>query len=108
MKRSWGQLCREYKGLKDFTFPRKTIEENDPGDLYVFSDASADAYGFCSYTVQNGQSNLFFAKGKIVPLQEKALPTLELLGAYLALKCLSNLLVGPCSLKSKSEGLNYL
>ena len=69
------------------------VDSNIPGSLYLFSDASKDnAYGFVAYCRQNGVCNNIFSKGKVVPLARKSLPSLELLGVYLAIKCLKTLL----------------
>lgn len=50
----------------------------------MFCDASAEAYGFVAYVVQNHRSELVFAK--VVPKKSKSLPTLELMAVYLVLE----------------------
>ena len=50
------------------------------------------AYGFASYSLQDGKSRLAFAKAKVAPMEPKSLPTLELLAVFLAIKCLLPLL----------------
>ena len=54
---------------------------------------SKSAYGFVVYAVQDGRSNLIFAKTRVAPLRPtRSLPQLELLGALLALKGIKSLL----------------
>ena len=90
--RDWASLSRDLEGLSDVQFPRYTLSEEVPGDLYLFCDASKSAYGFAAYIVQNGQSNLIFSKVKVAPLSSKTLPVLELLSVFLAFKCLNQIL----------------
>ena len=60
--------------------------------MYLFTDASPKAYGFVAYGVQNQKSCILYSKAKVAPMKKKSLPTLELLGVFLALKSLSFLL----------------
>ena len=57
--------------------------------MFLFADASKEAYGCAIYAVQGEVSSLIFSKVKVSPLKERTLLTLELLGAQLALKCFS-------------------
>ena len=91
--REWRKLCEDFSTLESFSFPRKTVSDDSPAEMFIFCDASSKAYGFSAYIVQNGQSNLFFSKCKVAPLEKRTLPSLELLATYLALKCISNLLL---------------
>ena len=50
---SWSALSRDLEGLSDVEFPRYTLSEDVPGDLYLFCDASKSAYGFVAYMAQN-------------------------------------------------------
>ena len=59
--------------------------------MYLF-DTSLDAYIFVVYGVQNTKSSILFSKAKEAPMKSKTLHTLELLGVYLAVKCLPTLL----------------
>ena len=89
----WEELCKDLCQLGSLSFTRNVVDSNIPGSLYLFSDASKDnAYGFVAYCRQNGVCNNIFSKGKVVPLARKSLPSLELLGVYLAIKCLKTLL----------------
>ena len=88
----WRKLCEDFATLKSFSFPRRTVSDDCPAEMFIFCDASSKAYGFSAYVVQKGQSNLFFSKCKVAPLERKTLPSLELLATYMALKCISNLL----------------
>ena len=90
--REWKKLCEDINSLGSFSFPRKTVSDDSPAEMFIFCDASSKAYGFSAYIVQNGQSNLFFSKCKVAPLEKKTIPSLELLATYLALKCILTLL----------------
>ena len=89
---SWYHLSRDLEGLSDVEFPRYTLSEEVPGNLYLFCDASKSAYGFAAYMVQNGNSHLIFSKVKVAPLKSRTLPVLELLSVFLAFKCLHQIL----------------
>ena len=89
----WEDLSEDLCLLGSLSFTRNVVNSDGPGSLYLFSDASKDnAYGFVAYCRQNGVCNNIFSKGKVVPVARKSLPSLELLGVYLAIKCLKTLL----------------
>merc|ERR1712030_238088 len=69
-----------------------SLSEDDPVDLFLFSDASKRAYGYVAYAVQNGNANFILAKPKVAPLKRKSLSQLELLSAFVALQGLLNML----------------
>ena len=75
-----------------FAIDRKMIDSEVPAEINCFVDASKSAYGFVAYITQGKQSKFMFSKTKVSPLPPKSLPTLELLAAFLALKCLLNIL----------------
>ena len=58
----------------------------------MYCDASKRAYGYAVYAKQTSDTNLMFSKCKSAPLKEKSLPTLELLGVYLGMQGLINIL----------------
>ena len=89
---TWTKLSKDLTGLSDVGFPRYSLSEDEPADLYIFCDASKQAYGFVAYGVQNGKSGFLVAKTKVAPIKSKSLPTLELLSAFLAMKNLFSLL----------------
>ena len=60
-------------------------------NLCIFRDASSYAYGVVAYGVQNARASILFSKAKVAPMKPKTLPTLELLGVYLAVKSLPTL-----------------
>ena len=101
MYKVWIKLYNDLVMLNKLQFPRFALNSEDPVSFYVFSDASILAYGFIIYAVQNGKSNMVFAKGKVSPMQKKSLPTLELLGAHLAMKSLFVILNTYCKLNFK-------
>ena len=86
---SWKKFTGDLGNYLDsFAVKRNVLNSDLPVDLYVFVDASTQAYGFCCYAVQGSSCNLMFSKVKLSPLAKKSLPTLELLSAFLALQCL--------------------
>ena len=89
---SWTSLSKDLSQLPSLEFPRPCIDTDMPSEMFIFCDASKQAYGFCAYNVQNGKSTLVFAKAKVAPMKAKSLPTLELLSAFLSVKCLPTLL----------------
>ena len=88
----WSDLCKDLRRLHELELPRYSLSEDDPVDFILFADASKRAYGYVAYAVQNGNANFVLAKPKVAPLKRKSLPQLELLGAYVALQGLLNLL----------------
>ena len=93
------EICNEMKGLSrdlemlsQLEFPRQALNVSTSYGLHVFCDSSAEAYGFVAYAVDKvNDSSFLFAKSKLAPLnrrKEHSIPTLELLGVILALKCL--------------------
>ena len=66
-KGTWASLSKDIAGLGDLRFPRHAIDLESPADLYLFSDALPQAYGFVACGLQNGTSNILFTKSKVVP-----------------------------------------
>jgi len=93
----WKALAQDLSGLSDVMFGR-SVFQGGQGELFIFCDASTEAYGFAAYVVQHRHPRLVFAKAKVAPLKAKTLPTLELMAIYLALKCLPTILDGCKSL----------
>ena len=85
-QKDWTNLAKDLEGLSSLEFPRAAIDQDQPADLMVFTDASSSAFGYVMYAKQNDQSNYLIAKCKAAPIKKKTLPTLELLGVYLALQ----------------------
>ena len=71
-------------------YPFQDIDSDSPLKLYLFGDASSQAYGFVVYRVQNGKSQLIFCKVKVTPMKTKTLPTMELLVVHSAFKALTS------------------
>ena len=90
--KTWTHLGKDLEGLSDIEFPRYSLSESEQTDLYLFCDASKQAYGFVAYAVQNGKSGFICSKTKVAPVIKKSLPTLELLGVFFALKNLFSML----------------
>ena len=101
-QKQWSLISKDLSRLSEIEFPRQSLSEDEVTDLFLFADASKQAYGFVAYMVQGGISNFIFAKAKVAPLKERTLPQLELLGALLALQGLENLLITFSNVKFKN------
>ena len=77
-------MAKELTGFNKFNFTRRSFFTRTK--LCVFCDASPKAYGFVIYGVQNGISQIIYAKTKVAPVKSKSLPTLELLAVSFPLK----------------------
>ena len=82
--------------LSDLSFPRQELNEQDVYGLHIFYDRSLESYGFVAYACgEGGKSSFLFAKSKLAPLNKGntlSVPTLELMGVILALKCLTTIM----------------
>ena len=87
ISRLWSRFCTSFEEVSTTSFFRKSFSSDLPVKLFMFADASKEAYGCAIYAVQGEVSSLVFSKVKVSPLKERTLPTLELLAAQLALKC---------------------
>ena len=87
----WVRLCKTFDEVSVASFARRSLNSDIPVKLYVFADASKEAYGCSIYAVQEQNCSLLFAKVKVSPIKERTLPTLELLAAQLSLKCLKTI-----------------
>ncbi|XP_068238445.1 uncharacterized protein [Palaemon carinicauda] len=87
------QISKVFDPL-NFTLP--ALNEQKTYGLHVFCNSSTEAYGFVMYACSDdNQSSFLFAKSKLAPLRkgnEHSVPTLELMGVILALKCLPTLM----------------
>ena len=79
-------MAEELTGLNKSNFTRRSFCRTRPTKLFVFFDASPQAYGFVIYGVYDGISQINFAKTKVAPVKSKSLPTLELLAVFIAFK----------------------
>ena len=86
----WIELFKEMKELNKITFKRSFCSANatEPPMLCVFSDASQEADGACTYTRQGTnydkyQVRLIAAKSRVAPLKQLSIPRLELQAAVL-------------------------
>ena len=90
------KLSRDLEMLSEVTFPRQALNEQNSYGLHIFCDSSAEAYGFVAYALDGeGRSTYLHSKSKVAPLNkrnEHSIPTLELMGVILALKCLPTIL----------------
>ena len=87
----WNKFCTTFQEVSNTSFARRSFNTDLPVKLFLFADASKEAYGCAIYAVQGEVSSLIFSKVKVSPLKERTLPTIELLGAQLALKCFSTI-----------------
>lgn len=88
----WSKLATDLEGLKTVEFPRYAFSQDQQTDLLVFCDASKRAYGYVAYAKQGVDTNFIFSKCKTAPLQERTLPTLELLSVFIGLQGLKTML----------------
>ena len=87
----WIRFCDKFEEVSQTAFFRKSFDTSKPVKLFLFADASKEAYGCSIYAVQGNYRALIFAKTKVSPIKERTLPSLELLAAQLALKCFSTI-----------------
>ena len=89
-------ISRDFEMLSQISFSRQAINEQTAYGLHIFCDSSTEAYGFVMYACnEENKGSFLFAKSKLAPLRkgnEHSVPTLELMGVVLALKCLPTLL----------------
>ena len=85
-------LSKDFEMLSELSFAWQALNEQNSYGLHVFCDSSTEAYGFVMYACSDeNRSSFLFAKSKLTPLRkgnEHSVPTLELMGVVLALKCL--------------------
>ena len=86
----WLKIQNDLSSLPNLSFPRKAY--NGDTSLFIFCDSSKSTYGFSCYAKCDNSCNLVFAKAKTAPSKSKSLPTLELLSAFLAIKCLDTII----------------
>ncbi|KAG1655032.1 putative ATP-dependent RNA helicase DDX56 [Nymphon striatum] len=89
------------KILLKLEIPRQAVEPIEDSCIYIFTDASKEAFGCNIYCHSENRSELLFSKVKVSPLKSKTLPTLELLAVLLGLKCVKTVLsnLQNCSIK---------
>ena len=77
----WDKISADIHQLSNVSFNRKALSTDSNNSMFIFTDASKEAYGFAAYCVDNAdnRSNLLFAKCKSAPIKSKSLPTLVLL-----------------------------
>ncbi len=78
----WSKLAPELAKLSEVEFPRYALSQDKQTDLLLYCDASKRAYGYVAYAKQGKESNFIISKVKTAPIQEKTLPTLELLSVF--------------------------
>ncbi|KAL7630818.1 UNVERIFIED_CONTAM: hypothetical protein RMT77_018969 [Armadillidium vulgare] len=91
----WEKLKPDLIQLRNIPFPRQALNESLSYGLNIFCDSSSSCYGFVAYSSSNVSNQFLFAKSKVTPVNPKrsySIPTLELLGVNLALKCIVTIL----------------
>ena len=101
----WSRFVSTYSEVSQTSFSRKTFNSDAPVKLFLFADASKEAFACVMYAVQDGNSSLIFAKTKVSPVKERTLPTLELLAAQLALKCFDTIFENNLICNTKFESI---
>lgn len=92
LQKQWANIAVSLQQAPTLAFARQAFNTDEVHTLVIFADASKSAFGIAIYAVSDKSSYLVFCKTKVSPSQEKSLPQLELLSAFLALKCVSNIL----------------
>ena len=105
LQKDWSKHCSDLLQLSSINLSRSCINFDSQNSLCIFCDASKSCYGFAVYNVCDGTSRLMFAKSRVAPVKTKTLPMLELLGVFLALKCLPLILESFPSIKFKDVTL---
>ena len=82
----WNGLATSFNELRNLSFTREAYNGEEPLELFIFCDASKEAYGCAIFAIQNDASNLIFSKTKLAPKFQRTLPSLELLAVYLGLQ----------------------
>ena len=77
----WRKFCTAFNNISMIPFHRKSFDTDAPVKLFLFADASKEAYGCTIYAVQGKSSCLIFSKVKVSPLKERTLPPLEFLAS---------------------------
>ena len=89
-------ISKDFEMLSELSFTRQALNEQNSYGLHIFCDSSTEAHGFVMYACSDeNRSPFLFAKSKLAPLRkgnEHSVPTLELMGVVLALKCLPTLM----------------
>ena len=57
LRNEWKNIAGDLSLLKNLEFPRRSVAEGDSAELYIFCDASKQAYGFTAYAVISYCSN---------------------------------------------------
>ncbi|HWI50021.1 MAG TPA: A17 family peptidase, partial [Rummeliibacillus sp.] len=94
--KEWYKIRSNCENLDTIAIPRRALSEGNKYGLHLFCDSSDSVYGFVCYGVDDdNKSSFIFAKAKVAPAnrpRELSIPSLELMGVILALKCLPNIL----------------
>lgn len=86
--KSWSSFSESFRLMEGkSSVARQAFKSYEPVNFNVFSDASSLSYGYIVYTSQSEVTRFFCAKNKLTPMPPKTLPSLELLAAFEALKC---------------------
>ena len=86
---TWMEFCNQLLIINDLSFDRKVEIDNAINtQLHGFCDVSESGYGACIYlrsidSTGKIYTNLFYAKSRVAPLKTVLLPRLELCGAQL-------------------------
>ena len=64
----WNGLATSFNELRNLSFTREAYNGEEPLELFIFCDASKEAYGCAIFAIQNDASNLIFSKTKLAPI----------------------------------------
>ena len=57
----WNKLCNSFEEVSETPFFRKSFSSDEPVNLFLFADASKEAYGCAIYAVQGDYRSLIFS-----------------------------------------------
>ncbi|XP_044312743.1 uncharacterized protein LOC123037186 [Drosophila rhopaloa] len=88
----WEKICCSFAMAQRADFPRWSLSSPTDLEIHGFCDASIEAYGACIYVVSRGTgagSHLLCSKSRVAPLKTVTVPKLELSGAELLARLMS-------------------
>ncbi|XP_070139201.1 uncharacterized protein [Drosophila bipectinata] len=88
----WDMICSSFVSAQYTEFPKWALRSKSEVEIHGFCGASIEAYLACVYVVSKGSgsaSYLFCSKSRVTPLKTVTVPKLELSGAELLARLMS-------------------
>ena len=88
MKQVWERWISELENSEPIQWPRWIgLEDSQPWQLHVFTDASSKAFATCAYAISGNGSQLVMAKARLAPVnKELTIPRAELMGVLIGVR----------------------